>query len=65
MWAYDQHKLPGYYLYQPRIRSVRAYPADQRFEPQFPGNTFFVTEYHMAGDPLAHADKMSVPFRQQ
>jgi Protein of unknown function (DUF1329) len=52
MWAYDQHKLPVYYLYQPRIRSVRAYPADQRFEPQFPGNTFFVTEYHMAGDPL-------------
>src|SRR5580658_2159416 len=37
---------------RPTIRSVRAYPADQRFEPQFPGNTFFVTEYHMAGDPL-------------
>jgi hypothetical protein len=42
----------GYYLYRPTIKSARAYPADQRFEPQFPGNTFFVTEYHMAGDPL-------------
>jgi hypothetical protein len=25
---------------------------DQRFEPQFPGNTFFVTEYWSTGDPL-------------
>jgi hypothetical protein len=57
VWAYDQHELPGHYLYQPTIRSVRAYPADQRFEPQFPGNTFFVTEYHMAGDPLPEATK--------
>ena len=52
VWAYDQHKLPGYYVYQPTTKRVRTYPVDQRFEPQFPGNTFFVTEYWMAGDPL-------------
>ena len=33
VWPYDQHKLPGYYVYRPTIKSVRAYPADQRFEP--------------------------------
>ena len=52
VWSYDQHKLPGYYIYQPRIGNVRAYPTDKRFEPQLPGNTFFVSEYHMTGDPL-------------
>ena len=52
VWAYDHHKLPDYYIYAPTIKSVRAHPADHRFEPQFPGNTFFVTEYHMAGDQL-------------
>jgi len=52
VWAYDQHKLPGFYVYQPTTKRVRTYPVDQRFEPQFPGQTFFVTEYWMAGDPL-------------
>ena len=53
-WAYDQHKLPGYYVYQPTTKRVRSYPVDQRFEPQFPGNTYFVTEYWMAGDTATH-----------
>ena len=52
VWAYDQHQLPGYYVYQPTTKRVRTYPVDQRFEPQFPGNTFFVTEYWSTGDPL-------------
>src|ERR1700682_3002750 len=52
VWAYDQHKLPGFYSYQPTTKRVRTYPVDQRFEPLFPGNTFFVTEIYMAGDPL-------------
>jgi hypothetical protein len=52
VWAYDQHKLPGFYVYQPTTKRVRTYPVDQRFEPLFPGNTFFVTEIYMAGDPL-------------
>jgi Protein of unknown function (DUF1329) len=52
VWAYDQHKLPGFYSYQPTTKRVRSYPVDQRFEPLFPGNTYFVTEYYMAGDPL-------------
>jgi hypothetical protein len=52
VWAYDQHKLPGFYSWQPTTKRVRSYPVDQRFEPLFPGNTYFVTEYYMAGDPL-------------
>ena len=52
VWAYDQRQLPGYYVYQPTTKRVRSYPVDQRFEPQFPGNTFFVTEYWRTGDPL-------------
>ena len=52
VWAYDQRQLPGFYSYQPTTKRVRSYPVDQRFEPLFPGNTYFVTEYYMAGDPL-------------
>jgi Protein of unknown function (DUF1329) len=52
VWAYDQRELPGYYVYQPTTKRVRSYPVDQRFEPQFPGNTFFVSEYWSTGDPL-------------
>ena len=52
IWAYDQRQLPGEYVYQPTTKRVRSYPVDQRFEPGLPGNTFFTTEYYMAGDPL-------------
>jgi hypothetical protein len=52
VWAYDQRKLPGFYVYQPTTKRVRSYPVDQRFEPLFPGNTAFTTETYMAGDPL-------------
>ena len=52
VWAYDQHKLPGFYAFLPDTKRVRTYPVDQRFEPLFPGNTAFVTEIYMAGDPL-------------
>jgi len=31
----DQHKLPGFYVYQPTTKRVRTYPVDQRFEPLF------------------------------
>lgn len=57
VWAYDQRKLPGFYSYQPTTKRVRSYPVDQRFEPLFPGNTYFVTEYYMAGDPSYYERK--------
>ncbi len=52
VWAYDQHKLPQFYAWTPFTKRVRSLPVDQRFEPLFPGNTYFATEYWMAGDPL-------------
>ena len=52
IWAYDRHTLPAFYAYTPFTRRVRSLPVDQRFEPLFPGNTYFATEYWMAGDRL-------------
>jgi hypothetical protein len=52
LWAYDQRQLPTDYAYQPTTKRVRNFPADERFEPGFPGITYFTTEIYMAGDPL-------------
>ena len=54
VWAYDQHKLPGFYAFLPDTKRVRTYPVDQRFEPLFPGNTAFVTEYLHGGRSTAY-----------
>ena len=33
VWAYDQHKLPGFYAFLPDTKRVRTYPVDQASNP--------------------------------
>lgn len=52
VWAYDQHTIPELVGYLPEFKRIRAYPANQRFEPLIAGSTLYLSDAWAAGDPL-------------